>query len=496
MASRPRPVRGRSVPPEMRVLSVVSELYPFVKTGGLADVAGALPPALTGHGVDMRSLLPAYPAVLARAGWGEVVHHWPDYYGGEARIRRVEAEGHRLFLLDAPHLYDRPGGPYGDPSGVDFPDNWRRFAALSRAGADIARGLLFDFRPDIVHAHDWQTALAAAFVHYDGTPGASVVTIHNLAFQGQFDAAVFPELGLPADAFSIHGVEYYGGVGFLKAGLRLASAITTVSPTYAEEIRTPDGGMGLDGLLADRVDDLSGIVNGIDTAAWDPATDPHLPARFTADDPPARLANRRALEERFGLHADDAPLFSVVSRLTWQKGIDLLAETADHLTALGGKLAVLGTGDPGLEHAFREAAARHPGRIGAIIGYDEALAHLVQGGADAILIPSRFEPCGLTQLYGLRYGSVPVVARVGGLADTVIDANHAALVAGVATGIQFTPVDVSHLRKAIRRAVHLYQTPGIWTRLRREGMKADVSWDHSAAAYAALYRDLLDRSRR
>jgi starch synthase len=485
----------REWPPEMRVLSVVSELYPFVKTGGLADVAGALPPTLRGHGVDMRSLMPAYRDVVARTGRGEVVHHWADYYGGEARLRRVEAEGHRLFLLDAPHLFDRPGGPYADSAGVDYPDNWRRFAALSRAGADIARGLLFDFRPEIVHAHDWQTALAAAFIHYDGTPTATVVTIHNLAFQGQFDAGVFAELGLPPEAFSIHGVEYYGGVGFLKAGLKLASAITTVSPTYAEEIRTQEGGMGLAGLLADRVDDLRGIVNGIDAAAWDPASDPHLPARFTADDPLARQTNRRALEERVGLHADDAPIFSVVSRLTWQKGIDLLAETVDHLVGLGAKLAVLGTGDPGLEHAFREAAARHPGRVGAIIGYDEPLAHLVQGGADAILIPSRFEPCGLTQLYGLRYGTVPVVARVGGLADTVIDANHAALVAGVATGIQFTPVDVSHLRKAIRRAVHLYHTPGIWTRLRREGMKADVSWNNSAADYAALYRDLLDRSR-
>ena len=480
----------------MRVLSVVSELYPFVKTGGLADVAGALPPALRGHGIDMRSLLPAYPSVVARTGWGEVVHHWPDYYGGEARLRRLEAEGHRLFLLDAPHLYDRPGGPYTDPAGVDHPDNWRRFAALSRAGADLARGLIFDFRPDIVHAHDWQTALTAAFVHYDGTPSASVVTLHNLAFQGQFDAGIFPALGLPPDAFSIHGVEYYGGVGFLKAGLKLATGITTVSPTYAEEIRTPEGGMGLAGLLSDRVDDLCGIVNGIDAAAWDPASDPHLPSRFTADDRPARQVNRRALEARFGLDADDAPIFSVVSRLTWQKGIDLLAETADHLVGLGAKLAVLGTGDPGLEHAFREAATRHPGRIGTVIGYDEPLAHLLQGGADAILIPSRFEPCGLTQLYGLRYGSVPVVARVGGLADTVIDANHAALVAGVATGIQFSPVDVPALRKAIRRAVHLYHSPGIWTRLRREGMKADVSWDHSAADYAALYRDLLDRSRR
>jgi starch synthase len=474
----------------MRVLAVVSELYPLVKTGGLADVAGALPPALAAHGVDMRSLLPAYPAVRQVTGEGETLHAWGEFYGGPARILRAEAHGHRLFLLEASHLYDRPGGPYSDPAGHDHPDNWRRFAALARAGADIARGLVPDFAPALVHAHDWQTALTPAFMHYDGTAIPSVVTIHNLAFQGQFDAGIFPSLGLPPAAFSIHGVEYYGGVGFLKAGIKLATAITTVSPTYAEEIRTPEGGMGLDGLLADRVASLHGIVNGIDTDAWDPATDPHLATRFSLHDPAPRLANRRAVAARFGLADSADPILAVVSRLTWQKGIDLVIEAAEHITGLGARLVVLGTGDPLYEHRLREAAARHPGRIGLVVGYDEGLAHLVQGGADAILVPSRFEPCGLTQLYGLRYGAVPIVARVGGLADTIIDANTAALRAGVATGIQFHPVDLSHLRKAIRRAVTLFHLPGCWTSLRREGMKADVSWNQSAADYAALYRQL------
>jgi starch synthase len=444
----------------------------------------------------MRPLMPAYPGVLDSTGGGTVVHEFPNgVLGAPAALREVERDGLRLYLLDAPQLYDRPGGPYQDPSGHDHGDNWRRFAALSRAAADLARDGIDGFRPALVHAHDWQTGLVPAYLRYDGTAVPSVMTVHNLAFQGQFPASVFGGLGLPPQAFAIDGVEYYGGVGFLKAGLATATAITTVSPTYADEIRTPAFGMGLDGLLSARVEALHGIVNGIDTAAWDPATDAYLPAPFSARRIKARAANRTALAARFGLDADDDPIFSVVSRLTWQKGIDLLAAATGHLVGLGAKLAVLGTGEPPLEAEFRAAAARHPGRVGAVIGYDEELAHLIQGGADAILIPSRFEPCGLTQLYGLRYGSVPVVARTGGLADTVIDANPAALNAGVATGIQFSPVDLSSLRKAIRRAVTLYRTPGVWAALRREGMKADVSWDRSAAEYATLYADLTGEPR-
>jgi starch synthase len=475
----------------MQVLSVVSELYPLVKTGGLADVAGALPPALGRQGIGLRSLLPAYPSVVARTGPGEVVHAWESLLGVEARLRAVEHAGLALYLLDAPELYDRRGGPYQDADGRDHGDNWRRFAVLARAGADVARGTVAGFQPDLVHVHDWQTSLVPAFLRYDGVRVPSVVTIHNLAFQGHFPAQVFSGLGLPSHAFALDGIEYYGGVGFLKAGLQMASAITTVSPTYAEEIRTPAYGMGLDGLLAGRADVLHGIVNGIDTVVWDPATDAHLAAQFSAERPEGRTVNRREVEARYGLDADEDPIFAVVSRLTWQKGIDLLAACLGELAGTGAKLIVLGTGDDGLEGRFLTAASQYRGRIGVHVGYDEPLAHLIQGGADAILIPSRFEPCGLTQLYGLRYGAVPVVARTGGLADTVIDANAAALTAGVATGVQFAPVDVEGLRGAIRRAVALYRTPGVWAAMRREGMKADVSWDRSAAAYAALYRGLV-----
>jgi starch synthase len=333
--------------------------------------------------------------------------------------------------------------------------------------------------------------MAPAYLRYRGIGVPSVLTIHNLAFQGQFAASIFGGLELPPHAFALDGVEYYGGVGFLKAGLHSASAITTVSPTYAREIATPAFVMGLDGLINTRAADLHGIVNGIDVATWDPETDPLLPANYSARRPRGRADNRAAIEQRFGLDTDAAPIFAVVSRLTWQKGMDLLAEAAGALVHAGGKLAVLGSGEPGLEAQFLSLAGQHTGRIGVVLGYDEPLAHAMQGGADAILIPSRFEPCGLTQLCGLRYGCVPVVARTGGLADTVIDANIAAVGAGVATGVQFAPDSLAALVAAIVRAVELHAQPKVWNAMQKQGMKADVSWEHSAKAYAELYASLL-----
>ena len=320
------------------------------------------------------------------------------------------------------------------------------------------------------------------------------MTIHNIAFQGWFDPALFGRLGLPAEAWSIDGVEYYGGVGFLKAGLIAADAITTVSPTYAEEIRTPAFGMGLQGLIDGRHDRLSGIVNGIDPAVWSPVSDPALPQRYDADALDLRVANKRLLEAEFSFDPGDGPLFIAVSRLAWQKGMDLLIDGLDELVALGGRLAILGSGDADLERGFIAAADRHPGRIGVRIGYDEQRSHLMQGGGDAILVPSRFEPCGLTQLYGLAYGCVPVVARTGGLADTVIDANEAAIAAGVATGIHFDPAAAGGLSWAIRRAVGLYAQAGVWRSMQQAGMAADFSWTQSGGRYAQLYRETV-RSR-
>lgn len=474
----------------MRVLSVASEVYPLVKTGGLADVAGALPPALAPLGIEMRTLVPGYPKVMAELRAGDTLHSFADLFGAAARLIGTTVAGLELIVLDAPALYDRPGGPYLDATGRDHDDNWRRFAALARAGADIAGGCLGDWIPAVLHAHDWQAGLAPAYLHYDALPCASVITIHNLAFQGRFGSEIFPALGLPPQAFTVAGVEYYGGTGYLKAGLALADAITTVSPTYAQEIRSPEFGMGLQGLIITRSGALSGIVNGIDTHVWDPQTDAHLAKTFSARNLRGRSLNRRAVEERFALDQDDAPLACVVSRLTDQKGMDLLAEVTGELVAMGGKLAVLGTGDPAIEARFVQAAALNPGRVGTVIGYEEPLAHLLQGGADAIIVPSRFEPCGLTQLCGLRYGCVPVVARTGGLADTVIDANTAALAAGVATGIQFAPGRADSLRAALARMTDLHARPADWTSLQRRGMRADVSWARSAARYADLYRGL------
>lgn len=479
----------------MNVLSVASEIFPLVKTGGLADVAGALPIALAGKGVAMRSLVPGYPAVMEALGRKKTVLNYPLLHGGKASVLAARAGELDLLVLDAPHLFDRPGGgPYGDAAGRDWPDNWRRFAALSQVGGDIAGGAVAGYLPDVVHAHDWQAAMTLAYMRYGkaaGTP--SVMTVHNLAFQGQFAAGIFGELGLPAQAMTVDGVEYYGGVGFLKAGLQAAWAITTVSPTYAQEIRTPEFGMGLDGLINLRSADLYGIVNGIDTEIWNPATDRHLAGTYGAAGLDARAKNRAAVEERFNLQVDESPIVCVVSRLTWQKGMDILAGAVDGIVAAGARLAVLGSGDPGLEGALLAAAARHRGRVGVLIGYDEALSHLMQGGCDAILIPSRFEPCGLTQLYGLRYGCVPVVARTGGLADTIIDANEAAVSANAATGFQFAPNSGEAMLYAVHRMVQAQRDPAVWSSIQRQGMKADVSWNRSAERYVELYRLLLSR---
>ena len=478
--------------PALRVLSVTSEISPLAKTGGLGDVTGALPAALAAHGVEVRSLVPGYPGVMAALQGASAMHSVPDLFGGPARVLEGKAAGLHLFCIDAPHLYDRPGTPYGQSDGTDFPDNPQRFAALARVAAAIGLGAAGSFAPDVVHGHDWHAGLAPAYLHYAGTARpATVVTVHNLAFQGRFPATLLGALGLPPASFDVNGVEYYGGIGFLKAGLRLADAITTVSPTYAAEICTPEGGMGLDGLLRTRSGVLSGILNGIDTAVWDPGADVHLAAEFGGHRLRRRPRNKTVLQARLGLAPDPkALLFGVVSRLTRQKGMDLLLGALPALLRHGAQLAVLGSGEPALQAGFAAAAGAHPGRIGLLAGFDEDLAHLIQGGCDALLVPSRFEPCGLTQLCALRYGAVPVVAHVGGLVDTVIDANPAAQAAEVATGIQFAPVTAAGLEHAIARTARLWQQPKVWARMQRNGMRGDYGWDGPAAEYAALYRTL------
>jgi starch synthase len=469
-----------------RVLAVASEAYPLVKTGGLADAVGALPAALAAEGVQVATLIPAYRTLREGLARAPAVLDLPELFGGPARI--VEARG--VLLLDAPHLFDRPGGPYAAPGGAEWGDSAIRFAALGRAAALLAPAL----GVDAVHAHDWQAGLAPAYLRFAPRRIPCLFTIHNLAYQGKFPAAVFPALGLPAAAFAREGLEYYGAVGFLKAGLWFADAINTVSPSYAEEILTPEGGMGLDGLLRGRAGVLHGILNGLDAEDWNPATDPALAARFCTDDPAPRAANKAALQARFGLAVGpEAPLVAFVGRLAWQKGADLLLDAAHVLMQGGAQLALLGSGEAGLEHACRGFAAHHPGRAGAIIGFDEGLARLAYGGADMLAVPSRFEPCGLAQLAALRYGAVPVVARTGGLNDTVIDASPVALAAGCATGVQVAPGRADALAAGLRRALALHRDAPTWRAIQAKGMATDVSWGPSAARYAAILKGLAAR---
>ncbi|OSQ53065.1 glycogen synthase GlgA [Marivita geojedonensis] len=477
----------------MNVLMVASECAPFVKTGGLADVVGALPGALAPLGVDARVVLPAYPALFPLLPKGTEVAQFDDLPGGSGRIVQVEAEGITLLLLDAPQLFDRPGGLYVDENGRDWSDNHLRFGALSMAGARIAMGAIDGYQPDVIHAHDWQAALAPVYLRMAGrdTP-RSIITIHNIAFQGRFGPQVLGQLHLKTDWFHPEGLEYHGDLSFLKGALMYSDRITTVSPTYAREILTPEFGMGLDGVLRSRAGALSGLLNGIDIGAWNPADDAALAQPYDVKTLKRKAANRAALSDRLGLDSGSSgPLFCVVSRLTSQKGLDALLEAVPHLVERGAQLAVLGTGQPELEQGFRDAAMAHPGQVATHIGYDEALSHLFQAGSDAIVIPSRFEPCGLTQLYGLRYGTLPVVARTGGLADTVIDANVAAILAKAATGFVFHDVSATGLAAVIDRVVEAYADTKLWQSMQRAAMRHPVSWDSSAQAYRDLYADLL-----
>ena len=472
-----------------RVLSVASECVPLLKTGGLADVAGALPKALAGQGWDMRVLMPAYPGLLARLGDGTAVWADPALFGGAARIMAGVVDGTRMLLLEAPHLYDRPGGPYSGPGG-DFPDNPERFAALCWAAAVICRqGLGDGWRPGILHGHDWQGGLAPAYLKFGGaTDVKSVLTVHNIAFQGMAPAMRIGSLRLPPWEFHAGSLEYYGQISSLKAGLVTADAITTVSPTYAQELMRPEFGMGLQGVIAARAAQVHGILNGVDTDVWNPEAEA-LP--YSARSLKHKAVARAALLAEFGLGAVPGPLAIIVSRLTGQKGIDLVPAVLPDFIAAGGGLVVLGSGAPELEAAMWAAAATYPGRIGVRLGYDEALSHRMFAGGDSVLVPSRFEPCGLTQMYGLRYGTLPVVAATGGLADTVITANPAALQAGVATGISFHPTDALAFGQALRQLCDLHAQPRVWAALQARAMRQDVSWAASSAAYAALYESLL-----
>lgn len=472
----------------IRILSVTSECAPLVKTGGLADVAGALPAALAPLGCEMRTVLPGYRAVMDQIGKGKVIAKIDDLFGGPARILAAQVAGLDLLVVDAPHLYDRRGGIYLDAEGHDWPDNAERFAALSYAAAYLAQHGAGAWQADLVHGHDWQAGLVPEYLSALGCQTPFVFTIHNIAFHGNVDAARLSALQLDPWRFTPDHFEFWGQISALKAGLMGADKITTVSQTYAEELLTPAFGMGMEGVLRHRKADLTGIVNGIDTAIWNPATDAAIKPFST---PKGKAANKKALRAEFGLPAADGPLCVLISRLTDQKGIDLLLQALPALLDRGGQLALLGTGDPALEVALLQRAATDD-NIAVRIGYDEALSHRMIAGGDAILVPSRFEPCGLTQLYGLRYGTVPLVALTGGLADTVINASPAARAVGVATGLQFYPVTSDALSAALGRLCDLYARPKDWARLQRNAMQQPVGWDASAQDYHALYASLLN----
>lgn len=475
----------------MKVLHAASECVPLAKTGGLADVLGALPGAQAALGVDVRVVVPAYRGAAARLpearGIGELTVRGQRFGIIEGRVG-----GATTWLLDCPGLYDRPGDPYHDASGVPHADNAWRFGCFGEAAARLAQGEGAGWRADVLHGHDWQAGVALAYAAEAGArPPGRVFTIHNLAYHGTFGRSEFDALRLPPHWWHVAHGEFHGLFSFLKAGIVSAQAITTVSPRYAEEIRTPAFGCGLEGLLRERSASLAGILNGIDDAVWNPAADPLLARRYGPRDVTAgKRANAATLREELKLVDDGAFLVGAIGRFTSQKGFDLLLEAAPALIAEGMQFAVLGSGDKPLEAAYRALAERHPGRVGLKLGYDERLAHRIEAGADAFLMASRFEPCGLNQMYSQRYGTVPVVHAVGGLADTVADATAEAIAAGQATGVRFENADAGGVLYGLRRARELHARPAVWKAMQRAGMARDFSWARAAGEYAALYSTL------
>jgi starch synthase len=485
----------------LRVLFATPECAPWVKTGGLGDVSAALPAALEALGLDVRVLLPAYrPVLAATAAHRRELASFPASAQFPA-ARLLEAplpSGVPAWLVDCPALYERDGGPYQDPAtGQDWPDNALRFAALARSAALLGgEASPAGWRPHVLHCNDWQTALAPAYQRFAGGAGAAtVLCVHNLAFQGLVPPETVAAIELPPAAHSIDGGEFYGRFSFLKAGLAYADAIVTVSPTYAQEIQREPLGFGLQGLLAARAPDLHGILNGIDDGVWDPATDPLIARRYDAAHVAAKRENKLALQERLALALErDTPLLGFVGRLTEQKGVDLIAAAAPRIAAGGTQLAVLGTGERALEEALQALARAHPRRVAVRIGFDERLAHLIEAGADAFLMPSRFEPCGLNQMYSQRYGTPPVAHATGGLNDSIVDCTGATLADGTATGFLFGEPTAEGLAAAVERALAAYRHAATWQALQRNGMARDFGWSASAARYVELYRSLVPES--
>jgi len=483
---------------QMRVLYVTSEVFPYAKTGGLADVSSSLPVALRELDIDIRLLVPGYRQALERARNPREIVRLGDPLGcGEVRLieTHLPYTDVPVWLVDCPALYDRAGGLYQNEDGVDWPDNAMRFALLNLVAAGIADEPGATWRPDVIHCNDWHAGLLPLLLGKGGARPrpATLFTIHNLAYQGVFAADEVARVDLPPEAHA--AMEFYGRVSFLKAGIRNADAVTTVSPTYANEILTPEYGCGLDGLLRERAGQLTGILNGIDYRVWDPSTDPHLACNYSARSFAAKADCKRAIKTELKLDLEPTtPLLAFMSRLVHQKMPDVVLEVLPALIEEGLQFVLVAEGENGYQTEFRKLAARYPGRIAVEIGYQEPLGHRVLAGADMLLHPARFEPCGLVPIYAMRYGTIPLVRRSGGMADTVVDASPEAIRQGTATGFSFEQPSAAELTACIRRALSLYRQPISWRRLQATAMREDFSWERSAEAYAGLYGALTGTS--
>ncbi|MEW8617018.1 MAG: glycogen synthase GlgA [Candidatus Thiodiazotropha endolucinida] len=482
----------------MKILFASSEATPLIKTGGLADVAGSLPAALNNIGQDCRLILPGYPDVLEKADNLQSLTQL-EIAGETSPVRLLQGScgPHRvpLYVIDAPHRFNRAGNPYLSPEGMNWPDNAERFSLFCHAVTEFALNQIdHDWQPDVVHANDWQTGLIAPLLSTQENRPATLFTIHNLAYQGLFDHATFLRLGLPDELWSYHHLEFHDQLSFIKGGIALSDRVNTVSPSYAAEIKTAEFGYGLEGLLNHRKDHFSGVLNGIDYHEWDPLNDRHIDTPYSAESFADKRNNKLALQQEYGLPEDEnIQLFGYIGRLVDQKGVDLILQVLPGIMDAGAQMVMLGSGNKDLEHALEKISNRYHSRVGVFIGYDEGLSHRIEAGCDSFIMPSRFEPCGLNQMYSLRYGTVPIVRRTGGLADTVVDVNPTTLVNGSATGFVFDNADGSSLWGAMEHAINFYRRSATdWEILARTGMQQDFSWEASAQHYLELYQTAID----
>ncbi len=486
----------------LRVLFATSEAHPLIKTGGLADVSGALPKALSQlkqFKGDIKILIPGYSAVLAKLKSPQTFANI-EVLGQNCTLIAGKMPDSSLDVIAIQNtaLYERTGGPYSDGNGMDWPDNALRFAVLSRLASLLCskNSPLKNWQPDLIQCNDWQTGLAPAYMKLvDKSTTKSILSIHNLAFQGCFDTSWISKLALPVAQYQIDGFEYYGQLSFLKAGIFYADKLCTVSPTYAQEIQTEKFGFGMQGLLKARSGDLTGILNGIDTQEWNPATDMHLIKNYSNSRIAGKKAVKHALQQHLGLQIDAAaPLLGIVSRLTYQKGLDLMPEIMPKLIQQGCQFAILGSGDKALEASFNTLAEHYPAQVSMNTGYHEHLSHNIMAGCDMFVMPSRFEPCGLNQLYGLAYGTPPIVSLTGGLADSVRDINELSLKNNTATGFVVKNVNSASLLVTIERAINVWKDKKIWHQIQKNGMQRNISWDSSAINYLALYEKTLSNN--